>query len=168
MTNDRSIRAYRETDLQTMGKEKLIVLLYRKTIEHLDRAAEVAATDRLEMSRRLSLAQRIVTEMRGALDHAIGGEIAANLDSLYGFVFNEILGMQVDRDPVHADNCRRVLQPLLNAWSEIPAGTGNRELTVEATTGTDPAPRPGPGPANSPIGGPAPSSNPEQSFSFSA
>ena len=29
MTYDRNIQAYRETDLQTMGKERLIVLLYR-------------------------------------------------------------------------------------------------------------------------------------------
>ncbi len=68
-----------------------------------------AATDRLEMSRRLGLAQRIVTELRGALDHAVGGEIAANLASLYDYVFHEILQMQLNQEPDHAENCQRVL-----------------------------------------------------------
>jgi len=160
MTYDRNIQAYRETDLQTMGKERLIVLLYRKTLEHLDKAEAVAADDRVEMARRLNLAQRIVSELRGALDHAVGGEIAINLDSLYGFVFNEILAMQVDRDAVHIANCREVLQPLLNAWSAIPAGTGNRELT--ASDGTESASPQTPGRSRDA------GLTPDQSFSFSA
>ena len=41
----------------------------------------------------------------------VGGEIAANLASLYEYVFHEILKMQVDEDPVHADHCRQVLEP---------------------------------------------------------
>jgi len=160
MTYDRNIQAYRETDLQTMGKERLIVLLYRKTMEHLVKAEVSATGDRVEMSRRLSLAQRIVSELRGALDHAVGGDIATNLDSLYGYVFNEILAMQVDCDPAHAVNCRQVLQPLLNAWSEIPAGAGNRQL--DASPGTEPASPPRPeGPTDN-------RQLPEQSFSFSA
>lgn len=160
MTYDRNIQAYRETDLQTMGKERLIVLLYRKTLEHLAGAEAAAAGDRVEMSRRLNLAQRIVSELRGALDHAVGGEIATNLDSLYGFVFNEILEMQVDRDAIHVRNCCEVLQPLLNAWSAIPSGAGNRELN--ASNGTEHATPSSPDrPRDAGI-------NPEQSFSFSA
>lgn len=140
MSHDRNLRTYRETDLQTMGKEKIIVLLYRKVIEHLEVSTEVAATDRAEMTRRLSLAQRIVTELRAALDHSVGGDVALNLDTLYEFVFSEILAMQVDREPEHAEAGIRVLQPLLDAWSQIPAGTSDRELAETRAPGTDPAP----------------------------
>jgi flagellar protein FliS len=139
MTYDRNIRAYRETDLQTMSKEKLIVLLYRKMLEHLDAAAAAARGNRLEMARRLSLAQRIVSELRASLDHAIGGDVAANLDRIYDFVFDRILKMQVDRDPTHADECRRVLEPLLEAWAQIPSGSAERD----AADGTDRASHPG-------------------------
>jgi flagellar protein FliS len=139
MDHQRSIRAYRETDLQTMGKEKLIVLLYQKMLDHFAVARDTAGCDRPEMSRRLGLAQRIVTELQGALDHAVGGEIAANLASLYEYVFHEILKMQVDEDPVHADHCRQVLEPLLEAWSTIPPGTGDRELQTRQPSGTEPA-----------------------------
>ncbi len=137
MNDYRGIQAYRRTDLQTIGKEKLIVLLYEKMIEHLDAAADAAADDRPEMTRRLNLAQRIVTELQNALDHAVGGDIADNLAALYDFVFREILQMQVDRDPAHAVNCREVLSPLLDAWSAIPPGTGDRAL--QPGSGTQPA-----------------------------
>jgi len=139
MDYSRSIRAYRETDLQTMGKEKLIVLLYQKMIDHFSVAAEKAESDRPEMSRRLGLAQRIVTELQTSLDHAVGGEIADNLASIYDYVFHEILQMQVDQDPAHAANCRQVLEPLLQAWSAIPPGAGDRELRGRQTPGTEPA-----------------------------
>ncbi len=139
MDYSRSIRAYRETDLQTMGKEKLIVLLYQKMIEHFDAAADSAADDRPEMARRLGLAQRIVTELQGALDHSVGGEIADNLAAIYGYVFHEILQMQLDQEPAHAMNCRQVLEPLLEAWRAISPGAGNRELRHRHAPGTEPA-----------------------------
>jgi flagellar protein FliS len=139
MNSYRNVQAYRETDLQTMGKEKLIVLLYQKMLEHFTAAADAAGADRPEMSRRLGLAQRIVTELRGALDHAVGGEIAGNLASLYDYVFHEILQMQLDQDPVHATNCRRVLEPLLQAWSNVPPGAADRELRGRNQPGTEPA-----------------------------
>lgn len=139
MNDDRNIRTYRETDLQTMGKEKLIVLLYQKMIEHFAAAAAAAGTDRPEMSRRLGLAQRIVIELRGALDHAVGGEIADNLASIYDYVFHEILQMQLNQESIHAENCQRALQPLLDAWSHITPGTGDRELHTRSQAGTGPA-----------------------------
>jgi flagellar protein FliS len=138
MNDYRGIQAYRRTDLQTIAKEKLIVLLYEKMLEHFDAAAAALPDDRPEMTRRLNLAQRIVTELQNALDFSVGGEIAENLASLYDFVFREILAMQVDRDPAHARNACEVLEPLLAAWSAIPPGTGDRALRPEA--GTQPAP----------------------------
>lgn len=162
MNDYRGIQAYRRTDLQTIAKEKLIVLLYEKMLEHLDAAGAAVPDDRPEMTRRLNLAQRIVTELQNALDFSVGGEIAENLASLYDFVFREILAMQVDSDPDHARNAREVLEPLLAAWSSIPPGTGDRALRPEA--GTQPATN-----AQSP-GSPAAPQEPAatQSISFSA
>jgi len=163
--NDYSgIQAYRRTDLQSIGKEKLIVLLYQKMIEHFDHAARVAATDRPEMARRLNLAQRIVTELQNALDFSVGGEIAENLAALYDFVFREILQMQIDREPGHARNCREVLVPLLDAWSAIPPGTGDRELRAQGQPGTDRATVSG----NDADSRPTPEDAGKQQFSYSA
>jgi flagellar secretion chaperone FliS len=139
MPHSRGVQAYRQTDLQTMGKEKLIVLLYHKLLEHLAAAATAAPQDRAEMGRRLGRAQRIVTELRGALDHTVGGGIADNLASLYDFVFKEILQMLVDQDPAHVANARQVLLPLLEAWSSIAPGAADQEARNRQASGTEPA-----------------------------
>lgn len=120
------IRAYQEADISSMGKEKMIVLLYEKMVSHFLAAENAAPRDRIAMTQRLGKAQRIVTELRGALDHEIGGAIADQLAALYDFVFQEILAMLVDRAPEHARNCQRVVGPLLAAWRQIPPGTADR------------------------------------------
>ncbi len=139
MQSRQGVHAYRQTDLSTMSKEKLIVMLYQKLLEHLSVASERADGDRAEMARRLGLAQRIVSELRSALDHAVGGEVADNLAALYGYVFKEILAMQVDRDVQHAANCRQVLTPLLEAWRQIPPGTAERARRNDQCSGTETA-----------------------------
>ncbi len=119
--------AYRETDANTMTREKLIVLLYEKIVSNL-REAEKAATqdDRLTMTQMLNHSQRIVSELRNALNHEIGGDISRNLESLYDFMFHEHLQMLVNSNPLHAQNCLRVITPLLDAWRSIPVGTGEQ------------------------------------------
>ncbi len=156
MHGSRGVQAYRQTDLQTISKEKLIVLLYQKMLEHLAAAADTAGGNRIEMARRLGLAQRIVAELRGALDHAVGGQVAENLASLYDFVFKEILQMQVDNDPTHVAHCRQVLQPLLEAWRSIPPGAGDRarqacrQSGMEAASPDAASAVPAPAPAEQP------------------
>ena len=141
MYGNLGIRAYRETDITSMGEEKMVVLLYEKMLEHFSAAEDAAvARRRAEMTQRLSQAQRIVIELRNALDHAVGGDIARNLTALYDFVFQEILAMILDQEPQHAQSCRRVLEPLLVAWRQIPPGTAERMRRPQATpAGPEPA-----------------------------
>jgi flagellar protein FliS len=141
MYGNQGIRAYRETAVTSMGEEKMVVLLYEKMLEHFHAAGDAAhAKQRPELTRRLGLAQRIVVELRNALDHDVGGDIAANLGSLYDFVFREILAMMLDHDSRHSMNCRRVLEPLLEAWRQIPPGTADRMRRSQAIpAGADPA-----------------------------
>jgi flagellar protein FliS len=87
-----SIRRYQEADVNSMGKEKMIILLYEKMITCFQQAEKaLERDDRVAMASRVNLAQRIVTELRNALDHEIGGEIAANLESIYDYIFHENL-----------------------------------------------------------------------------
>jgi flagellar secretion chaperone FliS len=126
---------YHETNINSITREKMIVLLYEKIISDLNQAAEaINKNDRVEMTRKVNHAQRIVSELRGALDHSIGGDIAQNLDSLYGFLFNEQLQLIIDQDVVHVFNCINVLNPLLEAWKEIPPGTADKAETEMAKT----------------------------------
>lgn len=149
--NQTSILRYREADLGSMSPEKMVVALYERVLRDLEDARTALRDgDRPAANTTITHAQTIITELRNALDHEIGGEIAANLESLYGFVFQELLQTLADTDPVHLDNCTRVLTPLLDSWRQVPAGAGEEEMRRqeggEAETGAEPATRTSDGP----------------------
>lgn len=142
--NQTSVQRYREADLGSMSPEKMVVALYERLCRDLEDArVAFAAGDRPTANNAVTHAQAIITELRNALDHQVGGEIAANLESLYEFTFQELLSVLVDTDPVHLENCIRVLTPLLDSWRQVPVGAGQeegrRQETDESASGPEPA-----------------------------
>ncbi len=127
------VEAYRTTDVHTMSREKMIVMLYEKIVSDL-REAITAANEgnRLGMTKKLNHSQRIISELRNALDHSIGGDISRNLEALYDFMFHRHLQMLVDLDPKHAQDCLRVIDPLLESWRAIPVGTAEQAAREHA------------------------------------
>lgn len=124
MSGSREVQRYLETDIQSISAEKLLVLLYEKMADDLLEARRaIASENRIRMADRITHSQQIIAELRDALDHAVGGEISINLESLYDYLFLEHLEVLVDQDPRHIDNCLAVITPLLSAWRQIPAGT---------------------------------------------
>lgn len=129
MYSNLGVQRYRETDISSMSSEKMIVLLYERVVTDLNAAKRaIAEGNRLEMTKQVNHSQRIISELRNALDHSIGGEISQNLDALYNFMFHQHLDLLLDRDPIHIDNCLNVIAPLLEAWRQIPTGTGQKAV----------------------------------------
>lgn len=157
MPDAMGIRCYQENEVQTIGPEKLIVLLYEGLVRYLNQArTALVARDMAGKARQLNNAQAVVLELRNALDHDAGGALAGNLEALYNYVFTENMNALIDNDPRHIDNNLRVLQPLLEAWSRIPPGTAERARAERSAAGPV-APRPsGPDPASPPAYAPAP------------
>ena len=133
MYSNLGVQRYRETDITSMSSEKMIVLLYERVDRDLRSAKKaIEENNRIEMTKQINHSQRIISELRGALDHTIGGEISQNLDALYTYMFHEHLEVLLDRDSRHIDNCLNVLRPLLDAWRQIPTGTGERAAIDQA------------------------------------
>ena len=126
------IQRYIEADLKSISPEKMLVLLYEKMANDLLEARlAIAANNRIRMADRITHSQQIITELRNALDHDIGGEISRNLEALYDFMFVEHLKILVDQNPEHVDNCLAVLSPLLAAWRQIPPGAADEAQARE-------------------------------------
>lgn len=127
MYNNIGLQRYQEANIHSLTKEKMIVLLYEKIESDLEEVREaIAAGDTVRINQRVNHSQRIVCELNSALDHEVGGEISANLESLYDYMFHEHLEIIIDKDPCHIDNCLKVLRPLLDSWRRIPAGTSRQ------------------------------------------
>ncbi len=127
MYTSSGVQAYRETDINSMPREKMIVLLYEKIVSDLNEALiAIERGDRIAMTKRTNHSQRIISELRNSLDHSIGGDISRNLESLYDFMFHKHLEMLVDQNPQHATDCIRVITPLLEAWRSLPIGAGEQ------------------------------------------
>ncbi|MCP4572067.1 MAG: flagellar export chaperone FliS [bacterium] len=139
---------YRQANVGSMTPERLIVALYERMLRDLEDArTALAAGKRPELNTKVIGVQNIITELRNALDYEIGGEIARNLDAIYDYVFQELLLVIVDQDAAHLDDATAVLEPLLEAWSQVPAGAGEKERRrrIDGQTGAGPNPATGQG-----------------------
>ena len=127
------VQSYLEADIQSLSQEKLLVLLYEKMAHDLLTARQCMANgDRVGMADRITHSQQIIAELHSALDHSVGGDIPANLETLYDYLFAEHLAALVDQDPRHVDNCLAVIKPLLDAWRQIPPGTAQEAAKARA------------------------------------
>ena len=72
--------------------------------------------------RSVSRAVRIVDDgLLDALDMAAGGQLAANLGLLYGYVSQRLTLANLRNDEAMLQECADLVQPLRDAWSQIAA-----------------------------------------------
>ena len=110
--------AYRHGQVASAGPLRIVVLLYEAAIQACRQASQ-RFEDPRQRGESLGRAHRIVTELLAALDHDKGGEIAARLDALYGFVLESITRANARLDPNALGPAIGVLQTLLSGWREV-------------------------------------------------
>ena len=123
MSYPNAASAYRENAVMTASPEKLIKLLYEGAIQNLERARiglGDSATARSEsVGLALGKALSIICELRTALDHEVGGEIATNLDALYEFSVDQITQANINRTQKFVEHALTVMRTLKEAWDGI-------------------------------------------------
>lgn len=113
---------YRATKVETAGPVDQVVMLYqgavrfsRLGIEAIERGDAKAAHTNLVR------AQDIVVELRGSLNHEVGGEIATQLASVYDYCFRRLVAANLKKDPAPAREVVSILRELGTAWQQIAA-----------------------------------------------
>ncbi|MFP5307853.1 MAG: flagellar export chaperone FliS [Gammaproteobacteria bacterium] len=119
-----ALNQYRTTavygDADEASPHKLVEMLYGGVIERLASArGALQRGDRAAKLRALSAAMAIVEHLRLSLDHAAGGEIAANLDALYDYIGRRLLQVNVHDDIDAVDELLRLARGLKTAWDGI-------------------------------------------------
>jgi flagellar protein FliS len=111
---------YRRTQVITVDKGRLIVLLYEGAIKFIRQAQEFAECgDIPSKSNAINSALDIVAELNYSLNMSAGSEIAANLTKLYQFVSDRLLEGKIQKDTRSLDQALQILSSLNEAWKEV-------------------------------------------------
>jgi flagellar protein FliS len=119
--------AYREVGVTSAvdgaTPHRLVEMLYDGLLESIAQARGALRTNDIEVKcRSISRAVRIVEEgLTGGLDMASGGELAANLSLLYGYVSRRLTLANLRNDESMLQECADLVQPLRDAWTQISA-----------------------------------------------
>ncbi|MBB1076514.1 flagellar export chaperone FliS [Rhodoferax sp. 4810] len=130
--SQRSAAAYQrvsiETDVSQADPHKLVGLLF-------DRLLQVVSGARVAMQQgqiaskgeSISKAVRIIDEgLKPALNLADGGDIAANLNGLYGYCVLRLSQANLNNDDAALADVLRVIEPIAQGWKQIGAQVGTK------------------------------------------
>ena len=117
-----SLRArYMGDTVTTASPQRLLVMLYDRLALDLERGqAALVAGDRAAASEQLQHAQEIVMELQSSLKVELwdGGP---RLAALYTWLLTELIAANVRGDLRRIADCRKIVEPLRDAWREAAA-----------------------------------------------
>ena len=116
---------YRQVGVQTMvagaSSHHLVALLFDAFVAAVNRArGAIRGRDIEAKGRAIAQASRIVEEgLRAGLNLDAGGQLAADLNELYGYIGRRLMQANLRSDEPALEECLRLVQPLRDAWESI-------------------------------------------------
>lgn len=124
--------AYVKNDLENLSREEIVVKLYHALRIRLQAAIEEINDGNIaKKAEHLSRALAIVLELQASLDMEQGGEIAVNLSDLYGYLVSDLVAANLKNDTQKIVEALKVVEPLLEAWTEIAKGKKSAARTAD-------------------------------------
>ncbi len=117
---DNRYQVYREVELNTTNRGKIVVMLYSGAITFLSKAKNyMVKKDYVNKGKFIVKAQNIIDELNIALDMEKGKEIAKNLRSIYLFLNRYLSQANIQCKPEMLDRAIQILSSLKSAFEEI-------------------------------------------------
>ncbi len=115
-----------ETGVGAASRHQLVTMLFDGFNEAIARAKRALLFRDIEgKCKAISHAARIVEEgLRAPLNVEAGGELAAQLKSLYGYVTLRLTQANLHNDVAALDECVRLMEPVRSAWLAIGPAAG--------------------------------------------
>jgi flagellar protein FliS len=112
--------AYKNNEVMTASRTKLVVMLYDGAIRNL-KLAKLSIDERnIEKTNTCIIkAQKILSEFMSTLNFEEGGDIAKNLMSLYEYMYRRTVRANIDKDQGILDEVIGYLEELRDAWRQI-------------------------------------------------
>lgn len=133
--SSRSASAYQRVSVETAVSEasphQLVNLLLEGLLRNIGSArAALKRGDMATKGTQINKAVRILDEgLKPALDLAKGGDIAANLNGLYGYCSLRLTEANLRNDDAALADVIRVIEPLADGWKQI-AGQASAALPL--------------------------------------
>jgi len=125
MMNKKALEGYGrsaiESEVNYASPHRIIQMLLDGALSKI--AAAKGCIERGEITekgRQITWGMNIIQGLRTSLDGEKGGEIAANLDSLYEYMGRKLLEANVDNNPELLDEVTQLLSELKAGWDSIP------------------------------------------------
>jgi flagellar protein FliS len=111
---------YRQTQVTTVDKGRLIIILYEGAIRFIREAIKAQeAGDIPTKATSINRAMDIITELNQSLNMQEGGEIAQNLRRIYKFWNDHLLKAKVSRDGQGLTDVESMMVSLAQAWQVV-------------------------------------------------
>ncbi len=126
--NQERIHHYRETQIKTASKGKLVVMLYDGIIRNLDIAIEAIPEKRFDMANSSILkAQDIISELIMALNME-AGDFSKKLLNIYTFLNTKLIDANMRKDLIPLKFVRKMVSELRDAWKQITKKSPNPDI----------------------------------------
>jgi flagellar protein FliS len=108
---------YLKTKVMTASKEQLVLMLFDGVLRFSEEAKAAWQEKDIEGGHNAMVkAQKIVLELAYSLDKEKGGEIAANLASLYTYCYSRLVTASVERSSEIVDEVQKLIEEIREGW----------------------------------------------------
>lgn len=116
----RSADQYKQMQIKTANPGKLLLMLYQGAAKFMKLAKKNIKAGKIEESHKnIIKAQNIILELQSTLNKEQGGEIAVQLESLYDFIYRELIQANLNKNTKHLDNVIPLVEELFVTYKEI-------------------------------------------------
>lgn len=130
--SQRSAAAYQRVGVETAVSQadphKLVSLLFERLLQTVTTARSALQQGNIALKgENISRAVRIIDEgLKPALNLEQGGDIAANLNGLYGYCVLRLSHANLKNDEAALNDVLRVLEPIAQGWNQIGEQVGTQ------------------------------------------
>ena len=100
---------------------RLVQMLMQSILDKLSAArGQIERKDFAGKSVSISGAMSVVNALRSSLDMQSGGEVAVNLNDLYGYIYNRLVDANAHNDVSALEECASLIGEIKSAWDAMP------------------------------------------------